>query len=119
MGLNLDVPCDRYTQVRQGVTTASYHPCMTLVFSGERGQDGRMKPVPGTYLNQRGEVQSVNPEANTVTVRLGKTEQKDPENEKDLASRSPFEHHARAPRNITKTFDAARLSGKTTLYRIE
>jgi conjugative relaxase-like TrwC/TraI family protein len=85
-----------FTQVHQGVTTACFQPGMTLAFNGVRGKDGKMQPVPGTFLGQHGEIQSVDPERNTVTVRL----------------------HS-AVRNITKTFDAATLSEKTTLYQRE
>ena len=85
-----------FTQVHQGVTTASFQPGMTLVFNGVRGKEGKMQAVPGTYLGQQGEIQSVDPERNMVTVRLNG-----------------------AARNITKSFDAATLSEKTTLYQRE
>jgi conjugative relaxase-like TrwC/TraI family protein len=84
-----------FTQVHQGVTSASFQPGMTLAFNGTRAKDGRMQPVPGTYPGQQGEIQSVDPERNTVTVRLS------------------------SARNITRTFDAATLSEKTTLYQRE
>jgi len=97
------------TPVRQDLTVASFAPGMTLVFSGERGEDGRMHPVPGSYLNQAGEVQGTDPEKNTVTVRLGG---RGPGAEEEAPRQGK-------PKNITKTFDAARLAGQTTLCRRE
>lgn len=90
------------SQVRQEVTVSSLQPGMILVFNGERGENGRMRPVPRTYLNQQGEIQSIDPERNTVTVRL-------------------FRNRACSPRagNLTRTFDADRLSATSTAYRRE
>lgn len=107
-----------YSQVRQGVTSSGYRPGMALVFNGERGRDGKMRAVPGTYLNQQGEIQSVNPEANTVTVRLGIAgEKSDLRKAESCAVASPTgERGAQAARNLTRTFDATALAGKTTLY---
>jgi conjugative relaxase-like TrwC/TraI family protein len=108
------------TQVRQGVTTASFKAGMTLVFSGERGQGGKMQAVPGTYLNQQGEIQSVNPEANTITVRLRTVKKSDLDEGKTDAAESTTRHRdIKAARNITRTFDAAQLSGRTTLFQSE
>jgi conjugative relaxase-like TrwC/TraI family protein len=101
--------CEVLTRLRQDVTVSNLEPGMTLVFNGERGEDGRMLPVPGTYLNQRGEIQSTDPERNTVTVRLARRV----EQEADQASR------LKESRNITRTFQADRLCGNATLYRRE
>jgi hypothetical protein len=101
---------DVLTQVRQGVTVASLKPGMTIVFSGYRGEDGRMKAVRGSYLNQQGQIQSVNPEKNSVTVRFGRSAA---EKGNDLGGKSRL----RGPKTITRTFDAAELAGKTTLYQ--
>jgi conjugative relaxase-like TrwC/TraI family protein len=108
-GLGAGKRIEVLSPVRQEVTSSSYEPGMTLVFSGERGADGKMHPVPGTYLNQQGEIQSRDPERNTVTVRMGRRG----------SERAGDETRMTQPRNITKTFDAARLPGTTTLYRRE
>lgn len=94
------------TPERQGVTTGSYQFGQVVYFTGERNNDGRMEPLKGTRLNAIGEVQSVNPEKNTVTVRY------------EMDRRDPVSGET-VSRFVTNTFDATEMAAKTTLFNRE
>lgn len=94
------------TPARQGVTAGSYEPGQVIHFSGERGEDGKMKALKGTRLNAEGEVQSVDPEKNTVTVRY------------QMQKRNPGTGEM-TTRNVTAVLDAAKMATTTTLYNRE
>lgn len=102
------------TQVHQDVTTAGFRPGMILVFSGERDKAGKAKPMRGTRLDQQGEIQSVDPEKNSVTVLFGKPEA---EREVGVGEGEKIPPEEGAPKTAVKSFDAAELVGKTALYR--
>ena len=90
--------------VRQGITVEGYRPGDTLLFTGTRGEDGRMERW-GARLNTEGRVTGIDRERNLVQVEYSfHTKKKDG---RELS------------RTVQKEFSAAELAGKTSLYREE
>lgn len=54
--------------VEQGVTASSYHPGMTVIFTGARSGHRKLHPPEGMRANQKGEVLAVNPGTNRVKI---------------------------------------------------
>jgi conjugative relaxase-like TrwC/TraI family protein len=94
------------TPARQGVTAGSYEPGQVINFNGERGDDGHMRAIKGTRLNAEGEVQSIDPEKNTVTVRY------------QMQSRDKVTGEM-TDKNVTVSLNATELANTTTLYNRE
>lgn len=84
---------------RQGVTAGSYEPGQQVIFSGYRGDDGKMRSW-GAPLWSNGEIQSVNPDRNTVAVHY------------------QFERHGKV-HNVTKELDAAKMALFTTVHKLQ
>jgi len=90
--------------VRQGITVEGYRPGDTLLFSGTRGEDGRMERW-GARLNTQGRVTGIDRERNQVQVEYSfHTKKRDG---RELS------------RTVLKEFSAAELAGRTALYREE
>jgi conjugative relaxase-like TrwC/TraI family protein len=90
--------------VRQGITVEGYRPGDTLLFTGTRGEDGRMERW-GARLNTEGRVTGIDRERNLVQIEYSfHTKKKDG---RELS------------RTVQKEFPAAELAGRTALYREE
>ena len=88
---------------RQGITVEDYRQGDTVLFTGERGKDGRMQNW-GARLGTEGRVVGIDRERNLVRVEYAFTTGK---GEREVT------------RTVTRDFPAAELEGRTALYREE
>ncbi len=87
-----------------GVTADSYREGEVVVFSGYRGEDGRMQRW-GARLNTVGTVTGIDPEGNRVEV--------------SYSFKGKARNGEETVRNVTKKLPAAEMSGRVTVYREE
>jgi len=88
---------------RQGITVEDYRQGDTVLFTGERGKDGRMQNW-GARLGTEGRVVRIDRERNLVRVEYAFTTGKE---EREVT------------RTVARNFPAAEMEGRTALYREE
>lgn len=96
--------CRVLVPVSEGVTADRYRKGDEVVFSGYRGEDGKMQRW-GARLNTVGAVTGIDPEKNRVAVTYSFAT-------KDKTG-------GRIERTVTKEFSAAEMAGRVTVYREE